>query len=179
MGAPYPLTLGAYLKEDMLSAKMPSVSYCYIEDTGDGNSIHPLLDDTFYYEWSGCGFFDFEEQINSLKPGYYKVKYTYFWDQEYEEGYRVGDPYPVIDELVSFERSFLFAPWLSFKSQVISFAYDIKSLLTKNWAVEYEYKSIGYHSNRGHLPQVIWTRVFSRPDRYTGPCKISIVRYYF
>jgi|ERR1700693_1670663 len=157
-------------------------SYFYIEQREDeGNYVHPLLDDIFYYEWSsGClsDFPEFETQIDALQPGYYKVRYSYYMDQEYEEGYKFGSPYPVIDKLISFERSFFRGPLIALKNRTLTFIDDIKSLFTKNWAVEYDYGCIGYHSNRGYLPQTIWTRVFGKQDRYTGPCKISIVRNY-
>lgn len=154
-------------------------SYCFVENRGEeGNYLFPILEDIFYHEWpNGSLSHDLEEQIDSLKPGYYKVKYSYFMEDEYEEGYRVNS-YPVVEEKILFERSFFRGPLIGLKNQAITLLDDIKSLFKKNWVVEYEYRSIGYYSNRGYLPQAIWTRVFGKPDRYTGPCKISIRRNY-
>lgn len=164
----------------MSSAIMPSISYCHVRDEDGEKYITPLLEDNLFWEWEGNGFSDFEEQIQALKAGYYKVLYHYYLDQDYEEGYAVTGPYPVIDELVAFKKSFFMAPWIDFKNWLDNKVFFCGCLLKKVWAVEYEFTYIGYHGNRGYLPAILFERFIKSPElRYGGKCKRSVTRYYF
>lgn len=149
---------------DIFSGKLPGMietSYFKLERDLDGDIIcHPLgssMLDTFSWQVYDCILPEaWEDKILSMKPGYYKVTYNIFKEEERGEFGEIIASYNMLDELLFIKTAPIYGRWLVFQTHLRNTSFFGKSLFLKTWRVEFEYGNFGYYSGRMYLPKALY-----------------------